>query len=614
MHSSMPPHFGVPAAKRSAGFTLIEMLVAASLVVMMMSIFAGIFQIAAGSMTKQRALAENDQQVRTAVTILRGDLQKRTFRNLVPFYPRENHEQQGIPFDNREGYFYINVNDANSGLDDVVQFTVRSTIKTDSLDDSPYYGRAAGFGDLRTNPNQPDADDGEIAPNGSASSTTAQVAYFVRNGNLYRRVILLREPLSVSGSSASGTLTINPKRSDNREYFDASPPMPQTPLYSGNFHEDFDFSAYWTAGVTQFIGVDASRSDLDNRLRSGGNIPLGRSRYRFGFDSTTGISNSGLPREYFGASNNIFLGRFTHQETSDPTYQYPFGAAPLTNPCNLATVLNDSAPQDGIPDGYESGSRAGEDILLTNVHHFGIEVWDDAANGGVGGFVTLGSGADYATANCLNNFFNPTGQAANGGRVFDTWHPWYDQNGNGDTSLVDTAAAIDMPQDPAPYRPLKFDPAQNASLHWVPGTSYTVNSIVFPPTEDINYNGELDGSEDGTNGFAPDGQLNDPLDGVANDLSYGISKVPVNRHGRDYYYICRRASLVSVMGRDYKNQPAWSGIPGHVFGHESNSQMELWEAVPNVKPLRAIRFTLRFLHRGSNKLRQVTIVHSLRDQ
>ncbi len=604
MHSSMPHHFGVPAAKRSAGFTLIEMLVAASLVVMMMSIFAGIFQIAAGSMTKQRALAENDQQVRTAVTILRGDLQKRTPRNLVPFYPRENHEQQGIPFDNREGYFYINVNDANSGLDDVVQFTVRSTIKTDSLDDSPYYGRAAGFGDLRVNPNQPDADDGEIAPNGSASSTTAQVAYFVRNGNLYRRVILLREPLSVSGSSASGTLTINPRRSDNREYFDASPPMPQTPLYSGNFLEDFDFSAHWIAGVTQFIGVDASRNDLDNRLQSA-NFPLGRSRFRFGFDSTLATANSGLPREYFGASNNIFLGRFTHQETSDPTYQYPFGAAPLTNPCNLATVLNDSAPQDGIPDGYESGSRAGEDILLTNVHHFGIEVWDDAANGGAGGFVVLGSGTDYALANCLNNTYSPTGLAANGGRCFDTWHPFYDRDTGLDAAtFVDNPNTTTMPFDPPPYRPLKYDPAANNSLVWNPTTSYTPGTIVFPPTEDANYNGELDSGEDGTNGFSADGVLDNALDGF---------KVPVSRHGRVYHYICRRGTTLNVSTRTLADQPQWSGIPGHVFGH-ANTQMELWEAVPNIKPLRAVRFTLRFLHRGSNKLRQVTIVHSLRDQ
>ncbi len=606
MHSSTLHQYGLPAAKRRAGFTLIEMLVAASLVVMMMAIFAEIFQLASGSMTLQRALAENDQQVRTAVTILRGDLQKRTFRNLVPFYPRENHEQPGVPFDNREGYFYVNVNSANSGVDDVLQFTVRSSIITDSLDDSPYYGRAAGFGDLRTNPNQPDADDGEITPNGSASSTIAQVAYFVRNGNLYRRVLLLREPLSISGSSSTIIPGIQPQRSDGRQYFDANPPMPQTPLYTGNFHTDFDFSAHWAGSITTFLGADSSRSDLDNKLRDAP-FPLGRSRFRFGFDSTTGLSTSGLPREYFGASNNIFLGRFTHQETSDPDFQYPFGVAPLTNPSNLATVLNDTAPQDGIPDGFESGSRAGEDILLTNVHHFGIELWDDAANGGAGGFITLGSGADYASSNCLNNTFNPTGQVASGARIFDTWHPWYDQDGNGDSSIADSDTINnDMPQDLPPYRSLKYDPATNSSLVWNPTTAYTPGSIVFPPTEDVNYNFQLDTGEDGTNGFLPaDQKLDQPPIGI---------KVPVAPSGRVYYYICRRGTTTNVSSRPISNQPAWSAIPGHIFGHDADPQMELWEAVPNVKPVRSIRITLRFLHRGSNKLRQVTIVHSLRDQ
>jgi len=42
---------------RVAGFTLVEMLVAVALVLLMMSIFAQIFQMATGSLSQQRGIA-----------------------------------------------------------------------------------------------------------------------------------------------------------------------------------------------------------------------------------------------------------------------------------------------------------------------------------------------------------------------------------------------------------------------------------------------------------------------------------------------------------------------------------------------------------------------------
>src|SRR6476661_2311814 len=80
------------------GFTLVEMLVAVAVVVVMMSLFATIFQMATGAMQKQKGISENDQHVRLVVTMLRNDLrtsqkdaatgalvQCRTFRVLVPW-------------------------------------------------------------------------------------------------------------------------------------------------------------------------------------------------------------------------------------------------------------------------------------------------------------------------------------------------------------------------------------------------------------------------------------------------------------------------------------------------------------------------------------------------
>src|SRR5262249_10464362 len=50
--------------RRRAGFTLVEMLVAVALVIIMMTLFATIFQMATGAMQKQKGLSENDQRVR----------------------------------------------------------------------------------------------------------------------------------------------------------------------------------------------------------------------------------------------------------------------------------------------------------------------------------------------------------------------------------------------------------------------------------------------------------------------------------------------------------------------------------------------------------------------
>ena len=123
-----------PRLSRS-GFTLIEMLMAVTLVLIMMVMFAEVFQIAGGSVTKQRTLADNDQNARTFVTIMRADLDKRTFRTLLPFYPGEP-SNSATPFNNRPGYFYISTNDPGDSTDDVLQFTIMSTVSLRNSDES----------------------------------------------------------------------------------------------------------------------------------------------------------------------------------------------------------------------------------------------------------------------------------------------------------------------------------------------------------------------------------------------------------------------------------------------------------------------------------------------
>ena len=87
-----------------AGFTLVEMLVSVTLVLLMMVMFGEIFQLATNSVTKQRVMADNDQNARTFVTVIRGDLENRSFRTVVPFYANEPVNGNAFPsLSNREG-------------------------------------------------------------------------------------------------------------------------------------------------------------------------------------------------------------------------------------------------------------------------------------------------------------------------------------------------------------------------------------------------------------------------------------------------------------------------------------------------------------------------------
>ena len=56
------------------------MLVSVALVLLIMTLFAQAFGIAAGSIRVSRGIAENDQRARSMVTILLGDLRKRSYR------------------------------------------------------------------------------------------------------------------------------------------------------------------------------------------------------------------------------------------------------------------------------------------------------------------------------------------------------------------------------------------------------------------------------------------------------------------------------------------------------------------------------------------------------
>ncbi|MBI1349192.1 prepilin-type N-terminal cleavage/methylation domain-containing protein [bacterium] len=126
----------------TAGFTLVEMLVAVALVLLIMTMFAQIFQMAAGSISVQQGIAENDQQARMITGMIRGDLDKRSMRLVLPFFNGEDTRSPNARLDLRQGYFYYAENDPADKTDDVLQFTVRVTRNEQQSGEAPYIGRA----------------------------------------------------------------------------------------------------------------------------------------------------------------------------------------------------------------------------------------------------------------------------------------------------------------------------------------------------------------------------------------------------------------------------------------------------------------------------------------
>jgi len=427
-----------------AAFTLVEMLVSVTLVLLMMTMFAQIFSVATSSVSKQRVISENDQKARSISTVIRADVAKRTFTYPFAFYPGEDSATSPTQFGSRAGYIYLNTNDPSSFSDDILQFTVDSRLITQNQDATEYYGKAASLVDtlstdpatrasLSANPNQPDVDGGSLSPDYSASSPAAQIAYFIRNGNLYRRVVLIRNPIDISGRDLDSQPTSRQRRdffaadATNRMFEVFGPnPYPSNPgngppvnnAFYNDFELFFDFSAMsdpaTLTGPAKFLGVKA----LSNELTSAGaaNEAFGNPRFRYGFHQQTGQSREytrrGDPTIMADLASRGFFGRYTRAETSTPAFNWPqrpstvelLSTQQWTN-ADSATVLGNGNPFDvnncpvtlnletglveqfnGKDDVTETtiegrgGPRQMEDLLLANVQEMRLEVWDNRAS------------------------------------------------------------------------------------------------------------------------------------------------------------------------------------------------------------------------------------------
>ncbi|MEJ7593603.1 MAG: prepilin-type N-terminal cleavage/methylation domain-containing protein [Planctomycetaceae bacterium] len=651
-----------------SGFTLVEMLVALALVMLMMTMFATIFQMATGSATKQRIIAETDQRSRQLTTILRADFAKRSFRNTFPFLPNEDPTQTRVPFAARTGYVYVSCNNVSSAQDDIIQFTVDARQLQTNSDDSRFYGASALLFDeiygtvdgtnpsLPYSPNQPEADDGELVPNGTSSSNAAEISLFLRGGNLIRRIMLIRDPLPVAGQELETqpmSSILNPffqtDAAGGSFYLGAAPTVAQD-----DFWRYFDFSAVPTnmanaPNGVEFVGIDALSNEGDDITASFG-IP----NFRFGFNPVTGLS-----REHEGtASTARFIGRYLQAETSanfvsiSEDFNWPNSASSLVawGPVNSITPLNNNPldirnavslnPTTGLVEQFDGslgrgGPRRVEDVLMSNVREFRIELWDSRLER----WVVPGHAASRTYLDSMGNPYQVAGDyhilrnaqrdpdsglftygpleipGVNSGtpHAFDTWHPEIARDFDSDGAAVE-----DIAERQAPYYPLRYyPPRQNDSP---PGPS--PSSI--PPSAGINPATEFDpisGRPNANRGFWAPGAAYYSGDVVfANDLTPGwdgdgdgvfewdqdSSDIP--QQSVHWAYRCIRTTTGLPTGTSGAIAPGWQS-PGLTFLDNDL----LWEGFQNYQPLKSVRLTISFIEPNSETPKQLTLVLPLTD-
>jgi type II secretory pathway pseudopilin PulG len=489
------------------GFTLIEMLIAVTLVLMMMTMFAEIFQIAAGSMSKQRAISENDQRARMLDVVIRGDLMKRTFDNVTPFVHLQDTLHVAGGLSRRDGYWYYAENNPFDDTDDVLCFTAEFTNEEPS-GYSPFLGRATPLNTAGPSGSEPDFDDGippssasGIPTNNSGQSACAEIAYFLRGGNLCRRVLLIRDKDDTDSQ---------PRHSNGQRVIGTT--------YSagtGSFYRDFDYSAFYyrgkysassglSGGGVRFHGRNPSLSNDANsetllQFESTPVAPLqpqdqfryvslGIPQTRFGHDPWTG-----LPREHAsaGADGQVgtgddedFIGRFTMIECSHADFGYPgylasiptngrpdFDQSPVSTHWNLPY---DSMSHSVTAYTTSPQHRRGEDVLMSNVLGFDVKVWDplavDSTSGVTGMFVDLGdsSGTSFnpsgtSFVNTQNPIYSPPSKFR-----YDTWHPRAEAIYPGDPTIRNSSppftAAVTAVQITINYRDPSSDQVRQFTL------------------------------------------------------------------------------------------------------------------------------------------------------
>ncbi|MDG3003328.1 PulJ/GspJ family protein [Paludisphaera mucosa] len=169
------------------GVTLVEMLVTVAMLVLMMTVLVQVFQAATGALNSAQSFQELDNSLRRLDVQVRSDLDGVTARLTPPLDPKNN-----------LGYFEYGENAfadlQGEDSDDYLRFTAKAP------PGRPFRGRVflkppfdVATGKL-LDPADMSAAQLSLYKNSqpiTITSECAEIIYFVRNGNLYRRVLLI---------------------------------------------------------------------------------------------------------------------------------------------------------------------------------------------------------------------------------------------------------------------------------------------------------------------------------------------------------------------------------------------------------------------------------------
>lgn len=316
---------------RRRGVTLLELMVVVALLVLIMTILAEIFRSATGALTSQQAYAVLDQDLRRADTIIRQDLAGTTAKMTPPNNPTE-----------KTGYFTYGENapadTQGEDGDDYIAFTAKAPAGRPFMGYMTVPVRSLTSGTLSpitstSNPPSVPAPVTGFFNRIPITSDYAEVIYFLRNGNLYRRVFLILPPdrqssLSLGTSSGGAGVTVNP----GGGYATNSPNMnPSTGLFSVpmSWISMNDISARPSRyQVGSFIQVPTLNTlgDLTNRENRAFS-PRFTDDYHYGAAAPL----DGVPDDLNGDGLRDFYPTLYPQVLSNPALMNPANAAPSRN-------------------------------------------------------------------------------------------------------------------------------------------------------------------------------------------------------------------------------------------------------------------------------------------
>ncbi len=391
---------GLHRGRRSGGFTLIEMLVSLAITLIMMGAVVTLFSVISESVAGSRTAIEMADRLRAARDQLQLDLQGATATMKPPLRP-----------ENDEGYFEIiegpesdqSVGTAYSlfgDFDDVLMFTVRNR-------SAPFLGKVAGTTVIES----PVAEVVYfLAQDGPVIDAIANPA--VRLCTLYRRVLLI-SPSVGNITNATVPITLEPE-----------------------FYTKNDLSV-------RFVDLGGTLTLVPNNL---GDLTKRENRF----------AHYGTDLDALGNVVGNYMGfPFLVNRKVLPTVPFltTLPVAPVSGVIPSWPPGPPARPDENAFLAPFNGARLGDDVLLTNVLAFDVQVWDPTAivrslNGvglepgdvgwnsagvtdtAAGAYVNLGyTVTNVSVFSDRNPALKPTTTVVPPTAIYDTWSLHYENDG-----------------------------------------------------------------------------------------------------------------------------------------------------------------------------------------